>query len=265
MTAKPLTLPPTRQHSIGKRQTLLTKLLYSLGRDVIRVYSRLMFKLDLVWQSPLPTGPKLIVANHPSMTDPFLLGLLSRQPIHILIIDNPFYVPVFGAYLRKSGHVPVTLDNGRVAFDRARQLLEAGRSVALFPEGWVSPQQGRFNPPHTGAARLALLTGVPVVPVGIYLPRERNHVINANINGKQVVGYWYLRGPCSMTVGRPLHFKGDVANHDRVISISDSIMRRIISLAHKSERRATGHNPPAHSRMIAKDMTPVPVRIRSDK
>jgi 1-acyl-sn-glycerol-3-phosphate acyltransferase len=236
-----------------------------LSRNVVRIYARLMLKLDLVWQSPLPAGPKLIVANHPSMTDPFLLGLLSRQPLHILIIDNPFYVPVFGAYLRKSGHVPVVLEDGRAAFEQARRLLEAGRSVALFPEGWVSPQQGGFNPPRTGAARLALLTSVPVVPVGIYLPREQNRIITANINDKPVVGYWYLRGPYSMTVGQPLCFEGDVADYERVISISNNIMRHIISLAHESERRTTGRNPPVHSTINTQDVTRVSVRMRGEK
>jgi 1-acyl-sn-glycerol-3-phosphate acyltransferase len=156
-----------------------------------------MLKLDVLWYAPLPAGPKLIVANHPSISDPFYLALLSLQPIKILIIDNPFSVPLFGAYLRRSGHVPVVPGNGQTAFAKARQLLEAGHSVALFPEGWVSPPEGGFNPPRTGAARLALLTGVPVVPVGIYLPRERNHVVSATINGKRTVGHWYLRGPYS--------------------------------------------------------------------
>jgi 1-acyl-sn-glycerol-3-phosphate acyltransferase len=200
-----------------------------------------MLKLDVLWYAPLPAGPKLIVANHPSISDPFYLALLSLQPIKILIIDNPFSVPLFGAYLRRSGHVPVVPGNGQTAFAKARQLLEAGHSVALFPEGWVSPPEGGFNPPRTGAARLALLTGVPVVPVGIYLPRERNHVVSATINGKRTVGHWYLRGPYSVTVGQALRFEGGVNDRDHVAAVSDRIMQRIVSLAYQSERRTTGH------------------------
>ena len=219
------------------------KLLYLLGRAVVLLYARLMLKLDILWYASLPAGPKIIVANHPSISDPFYLALLSLQPIKILIIDNPFSVPLFGAYLRRSGHVPVVPGNGQTAFDKARQLLEAGHSVALFPEGWVSPPEGGFNPPRTGAARLALLTGVPVVPVGIYLPRERNHVVSATINGKRTVGYWYLRGPYSVTVGQALRFQGDLNDRDHVAAVSDRIMQRIASLAHQSERRTTGRNP----------------------
>jgi 1-acyl-sn-glycerol-3-phosphate acyltransferase len=202
-----------------------------------------MLNMDIHWKAPLPVGPKLIVANHPSISDVSYLSLLSPQPIKLLIIESPFLLPVLGTYLRWCGHVPVVLDNGRAAFEEAYRLLEMGDSVALFPEGWVSPQEGGFNLPRTGAARLALLTGVPVVPVGIYLPRERNWVISANVGDRRTVGYWYLRGPYSMTVGQPLHFEGDVEDRGLVASVSDRIMRRIISLAHESELRMTGHDP----------------------
>jgi 1-acyl-sn-glycerol-3-phosphate acyltransferase len=216
---------------------LTQNLLYSLGRIVVLLYARLMLRLDVHWQAPLPAGPKLIVANHPSVSDSLYLTLLFPQPVHILIIDSPFHVPLVGVYLRRSGHVPVVPGNGRPAFEESWRLLEAGHSVALFPEGWVSPQQGGFNPLRTGAARLALLTSVPVVPVGIYLPRERNQVITSTINGKRVVGYWYLRGPYGITVGQALRFAGDVDDRAHVSSVSDRIMERIASLAFESEWR----------------------------
>ena len=213
------------------------KLLYSLGRAVVFLYARLMLRLDIHWQAPLPLGPKLVVANHPSVSDVLYLTLLFPQPVHILIIDNPFRVPLVGAFLRGSGHVSVVPGDGRPAFEEALHLLEAGQSVLLFPEGWVSPQQGGLNPLRTGAARLASLTGVPVVPVGIYLQRERNVVLTATIKGKRTVGHWYLRGPYGMTVGQALRFAGDVDDRAHVSSVSERIMERIASLAFESERR----------------------------
>jgi 1-acyl-sn-glycerol-3-phosphate acyltransferase len=196
-----------------------------------------MLRLDIQWQAPLPSGAKLIVANHPSFSDPIYLALPFSEPIRELIIDSPFTVPVLGTYLRRSGHVPVVPGNGRTAFEEARRLLEAGHTVALFPEGCVSPQAGGFNPPRSGAARLALLTGVPVVPVGIYLPRERNRVFSSKINGRRMVGHWYLRGPYSMTVGEAFRFTGDVDDRDRVQSISHRIMGLLASLSLESEGR----------------------------
>lgn len=232
---------------------LSLKLLYTLSRTISHLYARLMFKLDIRWQPTLPPGPKLIVANHPSCTDPFLLSILFPQPINILIIDTAFAVPLFGTYLRWLGNIPVGIENGYPAFEAARRLLEKGHSVALFPEGWISPQEGGFNSPRTGAARLALLTGVPIVPIGIYLPRERNWVVTSTIDGRQAVGYWYLRGPCNITVGQSMCFSGDANDRSRVAAVSNTIMHQIISLASESEQRTRIH---AYRR--------VPVRVAVD-
>jgi 1-acyl-sn-glycerol-3-phosphate acyltransferase len=213
------------------------RVLFTAGRIIILLYARLMLQLDISWQAPLPLGPKLFVANHPSTTDPFYLALLLSQLTSLLIIEDAFLVPILGTYLRCCGHIPVAPGQGRRAFDAAHRLLASGRSVALFPEGDVSPQLGGYHPPRTGAARLALLTGVPVIPVGIYLPRERNHAVQHHIAGRHTVGYWYARGAYSLTVGPATYFRGDVEDRAGVMAASQRIMRQIISLADESERR----------------------------
>jgi 1-acyl-sn-glycerol-3-phosphate acyltransferase len=198
-----------------------------------------MLQLDILWQAPFPSGPKLIVANHPSTTDPFYLGLLSNQPASLLIMEALFLIPIFGAFLRLSGHIPVGPGKGRTAVDAALRRLLGGHSVAIFPEGDLSPPEGGCRRPHTGAARLALLTGAPVIPVGIYLPRDRRRAIRPTIAGDGQLGYLYLRGKYGMTVGQAMHFEGDVEDRERVVSISEHIMGRIMSLAQESERRVS--------------------------
>ncbi|MCP4540582.1 MAG: 1-acyl-sn-glycerol-3-phosphate acyltransferase [Chloroflexi bacterium] len=215
-------------------------LLFWLSRPIIFLYARVMLSMDIFWHAPLPSGPQLIVANHPSFTDPFFVALVSSQPVKILIIVSAFLVPLFGRYLRLSGHVPVDPNKGREAFEKAKQLLEEGRSVVIFPEGDASPRYGGFRKPRTGVARLALLTGAPVVPVGIHLPRERLLTIHGTVAGKRSAGYWYLRGPYNMTVGQALRFEGDVQDRACVSSVSEKIMQRIITLADESEQRMEG-------------------------
>ena len=216
---------------------VIQRLLHLVSMTVVRLYTWLMLRLDVFWQAPFPVGPKLIVANHPSTTDPFYLGLLSSQPISLLIIESLFLIPILGAFLRWSGHIPVVPGKGRAAFDAAYRRLVPGRSVALFPEGDLSPQQGGFLAPRTGAARLALLTGVPIIPIGIYLPRERNRAIASTVAGKRMTGYLYLRGKYGVTVGQAMHFKGDVEDRGHVAAVSEDIMQQIVSLAQESERR----------------------------
>lgn len=212
-------------------------LFYKLGRKLICLYSEILLKMDVFWQTHLPAGPKLIVANHPSTTDPFYLLTLFPQPLSILIIEHAFKAPLFGNLLRHSGHIPVLSADRHAAFNAAHQQLRDGRSVAIFPEGDLSPRQGGSLPAHSGAARLALLTGVPVIPIGIYFQRERARALVSKFNGKSETGYWYLRGPYGVTVGEPMWFNGDVEDRLHVKSISQIIMDAINSLALVSQRR----------------------------
>jgi 1-acyl-sn-glycerol-3-phosphate acyltransferase len=210
---------------------------YFAGRSIIRLYAFLMFRLDILRQAKLPGGPKILVANHPSGTDPFIIHLMMKERLNVLITESAFNVPVFGSFLRTIGEIPVPLENGSCALEQAHQYIREGRSVAIFIEGTFSPPQGGFLPPRTGAARLALMSGAPIVPVGIYLRREIALRIRSKISGKPTEGTWYLRGPYAMTVGEPMRFEGDVEDREYVRHLSDQIMREIKFLARESERR----------------------------
>ncbi len=211
--------------------------LYKAGNILIRLYAHLMLQLDIHQHDELPAGPKLFVANPPSATDPFLLHLISRQQISVMITEKAFAVPILGAYMRKVRQIPVPLVEGSTALEEARQILAGDHSVGIFIEGRISPREGGFNPPRTGAARLALTAGAPVVPVGIYLPRDRTIRITSGITGKQTSAHWYLRGPYSVTIGRHMQYEGDVEDRERVTIVTHEIMRSIRLLAHESEQR----------------------------
>jgi 1-acyl-sn-glycerol-3-phosphate acyltransferase len=217
----------------------LEKAFYSLGWPVVGLYALLMLRMDIQRAGPLPKGPKILAANHPSTTDPFLVWRLVSEQVSILINDVLFNVPFFGFYLRRAGHVPVPVlaGSGGASFERARQLLLAGRTVAVFPEGGISPLEGGFLEPHSGVARLALSTGAPVIPIGIHLQRERIRLITSQIAGKPEVGTWYFRGRYAMTVGQPLQLTGDVEDRAHVHSMAEKVMQRIGHLAQESARR----------------------------
>jgi 1-acyl-sn-glycerol-3-phosphate acyltransferase len=210
---------------------------YKLGRKIICLYAEFLLNMDVFWQAHLPAGPKLIVANHPSTTDPFYLLTLFPQPLSILIIEHAFKAPLFGGILRLSGHIPVSSSDRHAAFDAAQQHLLDGRTVAIFPEGDLSPRQGGSLQARSGAARLALMTGASVVPIGIYFNRERARALISKFKGKSETGYWYLRGPYGVTIGEPMQFKGDNEDRNHVKNISNIIMEAINSLALASQRR----------------------------
>jgi 1-acyl-sn-glycerol-3-phosphate acyltransferase len=204
---------------------------------MIRSYARLLLNMDIHWRSALPTGPVLFAANHPSTTDPILIQLISKKPMSVMIHSKVFTIPVLGAYMRKMEQICVSPGQGEKVLEQARQTLKAGRSVTIFPEGLISPAGGGFNPPRSGAARLALSSGVPVIPIGIYLSDKGCHRIPATVDGEPDVVTWYLHGPYAITIGKALHFRGDVDDKDFVNKVSENIMQSIRTLALDSQKR----------------------------
>ena len=210
---------------------------YGLTVQLIRLYARLMLKLDIRFRGPLPAGPKLFVANHPSASDPFLIHLLSSKHLSVLISGNAFAMPLFGHFLQHCRQISVIPGQGKAALDQAEQRIRSGQSVGIFPEGLVSPRDGGCHSPHSGAARLALATGVPVIPVGIYLQRDKSLYISSGLSGKRTAAYWYLRGPYGMTIGEPVQFSGGPEDEGLVRSVTSLLMEKINELADESERR----------------------------
>jgi 1-acyl-sn-glycerol-3-phosphate acyltransferase len=124
------------------------------------------------------TGPVIIVANHMSHADPLVLAHYiydaGRWPA-FLAKASVFEVPVVGWLLREVDQTPVwrgTADAAK-ALDAAIAALNEGRCVVVYPEGTTSkepdlwPMRGK-----TGAARLWLTTGAPVVPVVMWGPER---------------------------------------------------------------------------------------------
>ncbi len=117
-------------------------------------------------------GPAIVVTNHVSHVDPFLVGKMvidgARVP-RFLAKDTIFAVPVIGAAMRSMGHIAVrrgTVD-AREALAAAVAALRADRVIVLHPEGTVTRDPAGWPmAAKTGAARLWLLApDVPVIPV----------------------------------------------------------------------------------------------------
>ena len=100
------------------------KLIYWVSRPVIGTYANTMLNMDVTLHHKLPDGAKIIAANHPSTSDPFFVAAMLRQQSFILIKDLLFKVPIFGAYLRRSGHIPVTVGKGEQAIQAALEYLK---------------------------------------------------------------------------------------------------------------------------------------------
>jgi 1-acyl-sn-glycerol-3-phosphate acyltransferase len=125
-----------------------------------------------------PTGGIIIAANHISHFDPLTLAHFvyksGRWP-RFLGKASLWRVPVIGFLLRKTQQIPV--ERGSVdavkSLDALIDALHSGGAVVIYPEGTTTrepdlwPMQGK-----TGAARLALATGAPVIPVAMWGPQQ---------------------------------------------------------------------------------------------
>jgi 1-acyl-sn-glycerol-3-phosphate acyltransferase len=215
---------------------MLQNFWYQVGRWIVWVYMHWIMGVDVYREAALPKGAKILAANHPSTNDPAFVTALSGEQMTILIKETVFKVPLFGRSLRMAGHVPVVRGSGGQALEEGIRLLKAGRTVVIFPEGEISPE-GAFHAPHSGVARLALATGVPVVPVGISLDGKRVQVTHKMIDGAQEPVSWYLRGPYGLTVGAHAAYHGSHEDRQQVRQVSEQIMQQIILLSRRGDQR----------------------------
>jgi 1-acyl-sn-glycerol-3-phosphate acyltransferase len=108
-------------------------------------------------------GPRFVIANHPTLIDVILLGTSLRQADCVVK-----KAALRNLYLRRivtaAGYVPN--DEGDRLVDACVRKLRAGRTLLMFPEGTRSPR-GELGRIQRGAARVALRSGVPLLPVVI--------------------------------------------------------------------------------------------------
>jgi putative phosphoserine phosphatase/1-acylglycerol-3-phosphate O-acyltransferase len=121
------------------------------------------------------TGPAIVVANHRSYFDPTVMAMVlakAGRTVRFLGKKEVFDVPVFGAIAKAMGGIRVDRGTGSdEPLKAAAEALLGGEVVALMPEGTIPRGEAFFDPElkgRLGAARLAQLTGAPVVPVGLW-------------------------------------------------------------------------------------------------
>ncbi|MDP5228561.1 MULTISPECIES: lysophospholipid acyltransferase family protein [Arthrobacter] len=126
----------------------------------------------------IPRGGFIAAPNHVTEIDPVVVGHMlynQKRPPHFLAKASLFRIPVVGRALHASNQVPVerTTAGANNSLKVAQEVVDAGGSIIIYPEGTLTrdpdlwPMKG-----HTGAARLALQTGAPVVPIGHWGAQE---------------------------------------------------------------------------------------------
>jgi len=136
---------------------------YAQVRHVLGRLVRAVYRVEVVGAEHIPVaGAAVIAGNHESVLDPVLLGAVVERDLCFLGKSELWrYRPLAWA-LNGVGAIPIDRGRGDLeAFARARRALEQGRMISIFPQGAVRGDR-RWR---RGAARLALATGAPIVPI----------------------------------------------------------------------------------------------------
>lgn len=118
-----------------------------------------------------PLGGFVVAPNHVSHVDPLVVAHFlydNGRPPRFLAKSGLFTIPVVGWVVRTAGQIPVFREsrNATAAFAGAVAAINAGECVAVYPEGTLTRDPALWPMvAKTGAARIALTTGCPVIPV----------------------------------------------------------------------------------------------------
>lgn len=120
-----------------------------------------------------PRNPYVVVSNHESFAD---ILLLSHLPWEMKWLSKAeiLQIPFLGWCMRLAGDIPVwrgKMESAKGAMARAAETLKGKVSVMIFPEGTRSPTETML-PFKDGAFRLAIETGVPVLPLVVTGTRD---------------------------------------------------------------------------------------------
>ena len=139
----------------------------TVGFHFVRPALQTLYRAEIAGAERIPLhGPCIVVANHESTVDPFVLGMATPRAIRYMAKAELWRNPFLALVMEGFGTFPVERGRGdRSAIERARTLLEGGEIVGIFPQGTCKPFRQR--PFLRTAAKLALETGTPVVPVAL--------------------------------------------------------------------------------------------------
>jgi 1-acyl-sn-glycerol-3-phosphate acyltransferase len=152
---------------------------FGLVVAIVKPFLLIWTKRDFRGLQNMPaSGGVVFVTNHISHFDPFVLGLYiweCRRIPRLLGKASLFKLPIAGRIITSAGQIPVYRDSAEAAdaFRAAVAAVEKGECVGVYPEGTITrdpdgwPMTGK-----TGAARIALMTGCPVIPIANWGAQE---------------------------------------------------------------------------------------------
>jgi len=185
-----------------------------LLRFVFWMLTHTLYKIKIVGQKNVPlSGPALLVSNHMSFVDAFLVGACVQRFIRFMIYEYFYEIKAIKWLLRLMKAVPIADGNKREVLNSlsaAREELRAGHMVCIFAEGAIT-RTGNLLPFKKGFERIAEGLDVPIIPVHL------DRVWGSIFSFKGLKFFWKLPThfpyPVTVSFGKPM--KGATAHQVR--------------------------------------------------
>ncbi|HEU0190898.1 MAG TPA: lysophospholipid acyltransferase family protein [Mycobacterium sp.] len=177
------------------------------------------------------SGAVILASNHLAVADSFYLPLVVRRRITFLAKSEYFTGTGMKGWFTRwfytvAGQVPIDrtdADHAEAALNTAERLLNQGKLLGMYPEGTRSPD-GRLYKGKTGIGRMALHTGVPVIPVAM---------IGTDVVNPPGTKMWRF-GRVTVRFGKPMdfsRFEGMAGNRFIERAVTDEVIYELMGLS----------------------------------
>jgi 1-acyl-sn-glycerol-3-phosphate acyltransferase len=194
--------------------------IYELARLILTPPTLLFYRTRALSTENVPaSGPVLLAPNHFSQMDHFFAAVYLRRKVRFMAKSQLFGPPVLTSIYRHGGVFPVRRGHrDEEAFKTAYTILDRGGAVLVYAEGGRSRTRN-LGEPRPGIGRLALESGVPVVPVAIH-------------GSAGVRGWRKLRFPkVTVQFGEPVSFPAEQApSRERQLEVAGEVFDRVRSM-----------------------------------
>jgi 1-acyl-sn-glycerol-3-phosphate acyltransferase len=201
---------------------------------ILRIYILIFLKFKVNRKNRLPKGAKIFAINHPTTTDPFLIYCLFPNA-KVLIDKDIFNIKILGWVFNRLGHIPVDGKNGMLAYNEAKDSLNKGDDIIIFPEG-INDNKSIHKVENfkTGVIRLALETNIPIVPIGVHIEEKGiKSYITKSVGKEKSNTRWYMFGKYTVNIGKGIRLKGSVNNREDVRKKARYLQDEIQKLSRK--------------------------------
>jgi 1-acyl-sn-glycerol-3-phosphate acyltransferase len=142
---------------------------FDIARVILTPLCMLFYRARAIGSENVPaTGAVILAPNHFSQWDHFFAAVYIRRKVRFMAKSQLFTNPVIRWILRHGGAFPIRRGHKDVeAFKTVDAILESGGCMLMYPEGGRS-RTGRLGDPRPGLGRIALESGVPVIPMAIH-------------------------------------------------------------------------------------------------